>query len=189
MKLRKTLVAAAVAVTVGVAPATTASAATDSYPSAGDVLTISGAFVPGGTIGVTVNVDRIPQEVIDFVRDNGVYLQVTVGSGDVTIAGSFTSEVKSAAGTTVSFSATLPEADTSVSGSVNSADVVLDTFAADISGAASVPVDEAGTDGDGTALDDGLTATGFAHPGVAAGAGLLLVAGAGAVLVAARRRA
>ena len=164
--IARTLAATALA---GAAVLVPTAAFAETYPAPADSLTCSAAQVaPGSTFSCV------------FGGPNGAeaQLQATTSGDNATIAGTVTSEVKTIADNTASFTVTAP----ATAGTIG-VTAIIDGAAADTAAVAVV----SGT-GTASGSDEELSSTGFENAGLAAGAGALLVAGAATVYVAARRR-
>jgi len=171
--IRRTIVIAAVAAAVAAAPV--AAYAAETYPAPEDSASTSTTIVaPGVSFVVTVE------------GPTGSLAQIQAifpGTSDFTIAGTVTSPVKVIANNEANFTVTAPN-ESGVMGIT----VLIDGEPVDTLSITIVAEAGTGTDGAAVAGGDELSATGFENSGLAIGAGVLLVAGAGAVFVAARRR-
>jgi len=164
--IARTVVTAALAGAVVLAP-TAALADVEEYPDAADSLTCDASQVEvTNTVDCTVGAANGAQAA----------LQVTTSGEDASIAGTVTSAEKTVADNVATFTITAP----STTGTMG-VTALIDGVAADT---ASIEVVASSA-----STDDELAGTGFENAGLAAGAGVLLVAGAATVFVAARRRA
>ena len=163
--IRKTLAAAGIAGALVMAP--TAAFAVGTYPAPADALTCSTTQTPVSTVFNCT---------IEGPNGSAAQLQTTFSGGDATIAGTVTSAEKTIAANEANFTVTAP-GTTGVIGITGIIDgVAIDTASVDV-------IAETSTGGDGS-----LSGTGFENAGLAVGAGVLLVGGAAAIAVAARRR-
>ncbi len=164
--IKKTITAVALAGAMTMAAAGAASAA--SYPAPDSALSCSAATVPTGTVFTCT---------VGGPDDAAAELCATTSGANAAIAGTvcFTKTVVS---NVAAFTVTAP----STAGTVG--------FSATVTPVESVSYDTNTTSVAVTAAaTGGLASTGADNTGLALGAGALLVAGAGAVVVAARRRA
>ncbi|WP_062311238.1 hypothetical protein [Demequina rhizosphaerae] len=164
--IARTIATVALAGAAVLAPS--AAFAADTYPDAADSLTCSTTQTPvNSTFTCT----------IEGPNDSMAQLQTTFSGGDAEIAGTVTSAEKTITANEASFTVTAP----AVTGTIGITGIIdgtaVDTAAVDV-----VAADVASDSGE-------LSGTGFENAGLAAGAGVLLVAGAVTVFVAARRRA
>ncbi|MDN4475419.1 hypothetical protein QQX09_06055 [Demequina sp. SYSU T00192] len=142
--------------------------AADTYPDAGDSLTCDASQVDvTNTVGCTVGA----------ADGSKVALQVTTAGEDASIAGTVTSAAKTVSGNVASFTITAPSSTGTMGITAIIDGEAVDTASIEVVSSAS------------TTTGDELSGTGFENVGLAAGAGVLLVAGAATVFVAARRRA
>ena len=166
MNIRRALAVGALAAFAVAGPAT---AATATYPAPEDSLTCSETQVtPNSEFSCSIGAAEGAQ----------VQLQVTTSGDDVTIAGTVLSEVKTVSGGSASFDVTVPANPGTIGISAIIDGAAVDTTTVVVAAA-----------GDDAAAGGGLAVTGFENTGLAIGAGALLVAGAGAVVITARRRA
>ncbi|WP_062387906.1 hypothetical protein [Demequina iriomotensis] len=168
----RTVATAALGTAIALAPAVAASAET--YPA------------PEGSLTCSVTQIPVDQTFTCTITSTGDYAQLqTVFSGDdATIAGTVTSAEVALDGT-ADFTVTAP----SIVGTIGITGIV-DGEAIDTASVEVVAEDTGGTTtGVAGAGGGGLSGTGFENEGLAIGAGVLLVAGAATVYIAARRRA
>ncbi|WP_430868331.1 hypothetical protein [Demequina aurantiaca] len=167
--IRRTIALLALAFAAALAPI--AAQASQSYPAPEDALTCSSAQVaPGTPFSCQVGGENGAQ----------AQLQTTTSGDDATIAGTVTSEVKVIANNVAKFTVTPADVEGEIGVTAIINGVAVDT--------AVIVVAATGTGGASEGGGDGLAGTGFENGGLAVGAGVLLVLGAGAVLLAARRR-
>jgi hypothetical protein len=150
----------AIGALAAVAVAAPTAAVATTYPAPEDALTCSATQVqPGGSFTCEIG----------GPDGASAQLQATTSGANASIAGTVTSEAKTISGGSASFTVTVPGEEGTVG-----LTALIDGEAVDTS---SVVVAEE------------LSSTGFENMGLAIGAGALLVAGAGAVVIGARRRA
>lgn len=158
--IRRTLAVGALTLVASAVPAV---AFAGSYPAPQDSLSCSASQVlPGGTLTCAIG----------GPEGSSAQLQVTTSGANASIAGTVTSEQKVITDGSATFTVTAPDE----SGTLGLT-ALIDGVAVDTSTAIAA------------AAGEELSATGFQSTGLAIGAGALLVAGAGAVVIGARRRA
>ncbi|WP_062465152.1 hypothetical protein [Demequina soli] len=170
--LTRTFAAATLAGVVALAP--TAAMAADKYPAPANSLMCT---------KTTVKVGESLKCTIGGPNGHRGRLQVTSSGANVSIAGTVTSADKVFENNLVSFDVTVPED----AGTISIA-AIIDGERVDEASVAVVAATDAGATGSTGSSTDALSGTGFENAGLAAGAGVLLVAGAATVFVAARRR-
>ncbi|WP_062304474.1 hypothetical protein [Demequina subtropica] len=168
----RTLATAALGTALALGPALAASA--ELYPAPEGALTCSATQVPVDTVFTCT-----------VTSDTGTYAQLqTVFAGDdATIAGTVTSSEVALVDGASDFTVTAP----SIVGTIGITGIV-DGTAVDTASVEVVASDVAGGGGTTGSAGGGLSGTGFENQGLAIGAGVLLVAGAATVYIAARRR-
>jgi len=168
----RSFASAALAGAIVLAP-TAALATAGTYPAPSDSLTCSATQVPVGTEFTCTGTGPDGIEVA---------LQATTSGEDVTfVAGTVTSPVQTITGGEATWTVQAPAQAGEIGFSLLYFDESASAWTSYDTATVTVVADS--TD------DDSLAATGFENAGLGAGAGVLLVAGAATVFVAARRRA
>ncbi|WP_062516232.1 hypothetical protein [Demequina gelatinilytica] len=167
----RTLATAALGTALALGPALAASA--ELYPAPEGALTCSVTQVP---------VDTVFTCTVTSDTGTNAQLQTVFAGDDATIAGTVTSSEVPLVDGASDFTVTAP----SIVGTIGITGIV-DGTAVDTASVEVVASDVAGGGGT-TGSGGGLSGTGFENQGLAIGAGVLLVAGAATVYIAARRR-